>query len=752
MSLAECEELPLSRDQVDGSSEPEANPSEPHHVGAKQQKLFTVTTDIDLMQCLLFAVALSTRLFYLDEPNSIVFDEVHFGRFAAMYSKNTFYFDVHPPLGKLMLAAAGYWAGFDGQFDFDRIGSEYSSSVPVWALRFLPALCGSLLVPVSYQLIIELGHSSWTALLASCFLIFDNAILTQSRFMLMEAPLLLFTSITLISYLKFQKANQSCPFSLKWFIWLFSTGVFMTMTVSTKYTGIYASLLVLILITRDFWRMLPLSTYTQGILWQHFFSRLLFLVVIPSSLYLAVFYLHLGLLNKAGPHDDIMSSAFQSSLQGGLSSITKGQPLIVSYGSQVTMRHTHSSKPCWLHSHRHVYPLRYPDERGSSHQQQVTCYSFKDVNNWWIIKDPKKKGLAVDDPIRPVQHGDVVQIVHGMSSRALNSHDVAAPVSPQHQEVTCYIDYNISQPTQNLWKVDIANRNVEGDDWKTIKSQVRLIHLNTTQALKVSGKQLPDWGFFQYEVVTDKQIKHASTIWNVEEHRYTRGQDEDEREKELKSAPPETSIQEIGFFAKFWELQLKMLFWNADAEREHRYSSSPYDWPTLDRNIAYWMNAKTNAQIHLLGNIVLWLSASVAVVVSCLLLITFLLMQRRNVMPITSDAWQMFTTDIEIFLGGYLLHFLPFFLTDSTLFLHHYLPALYFKLMLIAVLIEHVYSFIWSPSLRTVFKMLVIVWVTAAINTFMTFLPITYGRHSLSKDLIRNLQWKDSWSFVLPQS
>jgi len=46
----------------------------------------------------------------------------------------------------------------------------------------------------------------------------------------------------------------------------------------------------------------------------------------------------------------------------------------------------------------------------------------------------------------------------GITSRALNSHDVAAPMSPQCQEVACYIDYNISMPAQNLWRVDIINR------------------------------------------------------------------------------------------------------------------------------------------------------------------------------------------------------------------------------------------------------------------------------------------------------
>ena len=66
----------------------------------------------------------------------------------------------------------------------------------------------------------------------------------------------------------------------------------------------------------------------------------------------------------------------QASLEGGLSSIIKGQPLIVAHGSQITLRHTHG-RTCWMHSHEHVYPVRYSDGRGSSHQQQVSCYGYK---------------------------------------------------------------------------------------------------------------------------------------------------------------------------------------------------------------------------------------------------------------------------------------------------------------------------------------------------------------------------------------
>lgn len=170
--------------------------------------------------------------------------------------------------------------------------------------------------------------------------------------------------------------------------------------------------------------------------------------------------------------------------QGGLASITKGQPLEIIHGSQITLRHTHG-RTCWLHSHAQVYPVKYTDGRGSSHQQQVTCYSFKDVNNWWIVKRPNNNDLIVSEPRDRIKHGDIIQLIHGMSSRSLNSHDVAAPMTPQNQEVSCYIDYNISMPAQNLWKVDLINKDETNNYWHTIRSKVRLIHFKSSQALKV---------------------------------------------------------------------------------------------------------------------------------------------------------------------------------------------------------------------------------------------------------------------------
>lgn len=46
--------------------------------------------------------------------------------------------------------------------------------------------------------------------------------------------------------------------------------------------------------------------------------------------------------------------------------------------------------------------------------------------------------------------------------------------------------------------------------------------METKAALRFSGRQLPEWGFNQHEVVADRNINHRDAIWNVEEHRYTK--------------------------------------------------------------------------------------------------------------------------------------------------------------------------------------------------------------------------------------
>merc|ERR1719244_632881 len=125
------------------------------------------------MATILLITGILSRMFRLESPRSVVFDEMHYGKYASLYLKNTFFFDSNPPLGKMLIALAGYLAGFDGKFSFDKIGQEYTDNVPLWYLRFIPAFCGSLLSPTVYLIINELSLSPYAGALAGFMVLFD---------------------------------------------------------------------------------------------------------------------------------------------------------------------------------------------------------------------------------------------------------------------------------------------------------------------------------------------------------------------------------------------------------------------------------------------------------------------------------------------------------------------------------------------------------------------------------------------------
>ena len=91
-----------------------------------------------------------TRLAAITHPRAIVFDEVYFRDTTLRYLAGSYFFDLHPPLGKLLLAG---WAKLVG------VTATPQSTDPVVALRILPALAGTALVAVFYQLLRELSGS-----------------------------------------------------------------------------------------------------------------------------------------------------------------------------------------------------------------------------------------------------------------------------------------------------------------------------------------------------------------------------------------------------------------------------------------------------------------------------------------------------------------------------------------------------------------------------------------------------------------
>jgi dolichyl-phosphate-mannose-protein mannosyltransferase len=102
-----------------------------------------------------------TRFYKIGHAPYVVWDEAHFGKFGSHYLKREFYFDVHPPLGKMLVGLAGLLSGYDGHFEF-KSGEKYPDEVPYQSMRVMLAMFGVALVPLGWYTAVELGMS-WRA-------------------------------------------------------------------------------------------------------------------------------------------------------------------------------------------------------------------------------------------------------------------------------------------------------------------------------------------------------------------------------------------------------------------------------------------------------------------------------------------------------------------------------------------------------------------------------------------------------------
>lgn len=216
-----------------------------------------------------------------------------------------------------------------------------------------------------------------------------------------------------------------------------------------------------------------------------------------------------------------------------------------------------------------------------------------------------------------------------------------------------------------------------------------------------------------------------------------------------------TKKTHLSFFEKFFELQTKMI-WHAKHTESHMYSSTPLEWPLLEKGIAYWVDNKSNGQIHLLGNILIWYTGTLSLLIYAALFVFYMIRRHRLCYDLPPRVWQRFIEAGDIFFMGYIIHYIPYFFVDRALFLHNYFPALLFKLLLMCYIIEHIDyvlrrhcgSALWW--VRT-YRLAIILWLFAVITVYTRFLALSYGSKKLSSKDIVDLRWKDTWDFILRQ-
>merc|ERR1712018_378483 len=147
---------------------------------------------------------------------------------------------------------------------------------------------------------------------------------------------------------------------------------------------------------------------------------------------------------------------------------------------------------------------------------------------------------------------------------------------------------------------------------------------------------------------------------------------------------------------------------NQENVQNHNFASDPTEWPFLTRGIAYYIAKDSNNQVHLMGNIVVWYTGTLCLLLYTSLLVFYLLRRRRLIYDIPETEFASFCTAGEVLLTGFLLHYLPFFFYDRTLFIHHYLPAYIFKIMLCASFLSRVIA---ARPLRLLCTSITLVWL-----------------------------------------
>ncbi|RGB36070.1 glycosyltransferase family 39 protein [Rhizophagus diaphanus] len=696
-----------------------------------------------------------TRYHNIDYPSQVVFDEVHFGKFASYYLKRAYFFDVHPPLAKLMFAGMGYLLGYDGHFEFDNIGDDYiENDVPYVGLRALPATLGALFVPLTYMIMIESGYPIITAIFAAALVLFDNALICQTRLILLDSMLVFFMLCTFYSYIRFYKLRMR-EFSNEWWIWLVASGVSLGLTIGVKMVGLFTVMTIGVAVLVDLWNLLDINRgLTMAQFRKHFAARAIGLIIVPISVYLFFFYLHFLILNTSGTGDVFMSPAFQETLQGNEMNLQSSE---IRFNDTITLKHKDTS--VFLHSHSENYPLRYEDGRISSQGQQVTGYLHNDTNNYWRIK-PAENFFNNSRPENDtIKHKDYILLEHIGTNSHLLTHDVASPLMPTNQEFTTIPVDDDSRYNETIFQV-LINDGESDTVWKTKSSYIRLIHYNTKVALWTHSSELPEWGFNQQEVNGNKNNVERSNIWVANEvvgKNYT----EPMEPKELKKIP---------FLLKYFELQRLMISHNSGLTKPHPYSSGPINWPFLIRGISFWTNNDDREQIYLLGNPFNWwlTVASMAVLVGVLL--ADIISRRRGFEPINKPVRiRLYNSGCFFFLAWF-FHYIPFYLMGRSLFLHHYLPALVCSYMVTSIVFNFMFvnsvnypiliSSVGSnnmsinrPKVHSVLKagvdnISVIIATTLifiSFGVYIHFAPLTYGTPGLDPSGIHNRRWLDTW-------
>lgn len=723
--------LPPGRKVKNGKIYTESNPSQWMLETSRISRLD------HLLLFLLLAIGVAVRLYNLPLPSGIVFDEIHLGNFIDEYYKGTFFIDVHPPLGKLLYFWIASLLNWDGEYEFSDVNAPYDSGFPYLSMRMFSATCGIISILATYGTLRASLCRPLVAFFGAYLVAIENANITLTRQMMLEGPLILGISLTLYTHKKFELAK---PFTKKWFKFLISTGIFLGILTSIKLTGLFTFLWVGVNTAIELWNILGDLDVTLIDLFKHIIYRVFGLIVIPATIYLGCFAMHFVNLPYNGSGSGAISPSFQASFMDA-EDLTN-MPVEVSYGSTVTIKHNELES--YLHSHDHIY-------KTGSGEQQVTLYGFSpDVNNEWIIETKNKNRMGLlQEKFRPVKDGDTVRFYHKVTGKYLHVNDLRPPLSEHDyaNEVSCAGDRDMLGDINYEFKIRIllkkshSNLSLPLIKLRATESVFQILHRGTECVLLAHEDQLPSWGFYQNEVLCVDEPTIPNSLWYIEHNSHPLLDDNYEYER--------AHFKNITFWDKLTEYHKAMWRTNKGLNEPHYYSSQPISWMLTQRGISLYNtegdslpSGDKGRHIYLLGNLAIY---SIGLAITLVILINNFVHVVKIMNPFQETPEQPYESPYYknglLFIFGYALNYLPYFLMSRQLFLHHYLIPSYFLILAVALFAE--YQISRRRILGYIFVAIVLFFATA---NFWKLKHIIYGLE-WTKDDCNHAKWLGTWDF-----
>ncbi|KIW79927.1 hypothetical protein Z517_06542 [Fonsecaea pedrosoi CBS 271.37] len=670
------------------------------------------------------AFALFTRLWRIGLSPIVTWDEAHFGKFGSHYLKREFYFDVHPPLGKMLVGLSGYLAGYNGSFEF-KSGETYPEEVNYTFMRIFNAMFGVVTVPLAYYTARELNFKRSGVWLVTLMVLCENSYATISRFILLDSMLLCFTFTTILCWARFHRLQHK-SFSVEWFIWLFLTGLSIGCVCSVKWVGLFATALVGLYTVEDLWNKFGDLKMPKVELATHLVARVVGLIIIPIIVYMFSFWVHFLILENSGPGDAQMSSLFQANLRG--TEVGRDSPLEIALGSKVTLKNMGYGGGL-LHSHVQTYP------EGSG-QQQVTCYHHKDANNdWFFYPNRSQPEYDPEGPLSFIADKQVVRLIHAQTGRNLHSHAVAAPITKADWEVSCYGNVTVGDEKDH-WQIEVVSDAASSDRSRirTLTTAFRLKHVELGCYLRAGTVNLPQWGFKQIETTCVKKPspRDVYTHWNVESHVNER------------LPPGNAANYRSPFFKDFIHLNVAMMTSNnalvPDPDKQDDLASKFWQWPILHVGLRMCSWEDHITKYFLLGNPIVYWGSTASLGVVGLIVAWYLIRWQRGYNELSqADIDQIHYSGIYPVVGWF-FHYFPFVIMGRVTYVHHYYPALYFAILAAGFSLDWTTRRLNSKVRWGIYFVL----YAAVIGLFVLFSPVVFGMQGSNRQYAY-LRWFDRW-------